>query len=106
MTEFDVIADLTEVDFLPNSVAVEIYQNIKTILATRKGTVPLDRNFGLDWSFVDQPIAIAQAILSTEVINQVKKYEPRAKVIRVGFQDKTGAADGKLKPKVTIGVNL
>ncbi|MBE0470522.1 MAG: GPW/gp25 family protein [Methyloprofundus sp.] len=106
MTEFEITADFDNVDFSPNTEIKEILQNVKTILATRKGTVPLDRNFGIDWSFVDQPIAVAQATLSAEVIPQIKRYEPRAKVIRVGFENQKGAQEGTLRPRVVIGVNL
>lgn len=105
MDEFEIVADLKNVVFSPVNTTQEIIQNVRTIISTRKGTVPLDRNFGLDWGFVDQPLAVSQAMLSAEVIQQVKKYEPRATVIRVGFDPTSNAADGQLMPVVVIGVN-
>ena len=30
-------------------------QEIRTALATRKGSVPLDRDFGLSWELIDLP---------------------------------------------------
>jgi phage baseplate assembly protein W len=105
MAEFEITADLRNVVFSPSSEIQEIIQNVRTIISTRKGNVPLDRDFGLDWGFVDQPLAVSQAMLSAEVVRQVKKYEPRAVVIRVGFDPSSNAADGQLKPIVVIGVN-
>ena len=105
MTEFEVTADLKNVVFSPISEIQGIIQNVRTIIATRKGSVPLDRDFGLGWGFVDQPIATSQAILSAEIVRQVRAYEPRARVIRVIFDPTSNAADGQSKPVVVIGVN-
>lgn len=93
------------VNFAPDSELAEVIQNVQTILATQKGTVPLDRNFGLDWSFVDKPLPVAQASMSSQAVEQINKYEPRAKVISIGFDENALAAlDGKLIPRVVIGV--
>lgn len=105
MTEFEVTPTEVSVNFSPSSELEEILQNVRTIIGTRKGTVPLDRDFGLDWSFVDKPINVAQALVSAEVAKQVRKHEPRARIISISLvEDLTGASDGKLIPKVTIGV--
>ena len=105
MTEFEVTPTEVSVNFLPSSELEEILQNVRTIIGTRKGTVPLDRDCGLDWSFVDKPINVAQALVSAEVAKQVRKYEPRARIISISLvEDLTGALDGKMIPKVTIGV--
>lgn len=105
MTEFEVTPTEVSVNFSPSSELEEILQNVRTIIGTRKGTVPLDRDFGLDWSFVDKPINVAQALVSAEVAKQVRKYEPRARIISISLvEDLAGALDGKMIPKVTIGV--
>lgn len=108
MTEVSVVADKTGliVDFFPASTLEEIMQNVKTIMATPKGTVPLDRNFGLDWSFIDKPLQLAQALMSSQAVEQINKYEPRAKIVSIGFDKNALAAlDGKMIPRVVIGVN-
>jgi len=79
----------------------EILQNIKTILTTPMGTVPFDREFGVDWSLLDLPIREARAKLTVEYIDKVKKYEPRARVKQVDFEANT---EGVLKPKVVIDI--
>ena len=51
MTEYEITADASSINFAPASTTAEIIQNVRTILATRKGDVPLDREFGLSWDF-------------------------------------------------------
>ncbi|MAY72082.1 MAG: hypothetical protein CME82_11585 [Halomonas sp.] len=105
MTEFEVIPTQESVNFLPASEIEEILQNVRTIIGTRKGSVPLDRDFGLDWAFVDKTINVAQALVSAEVTKQIRRYEPRARIISISLvEDLTGVLDGKMIPKVTIGV--
>ncbi len=85
--------------------AAEIIQNVKTILSTIKGTVPLDRAFGVDWFFVDMPTPAAQAAFTAEIVTEIEKQEPRVKVIRVLWAaDPLAAMDGKLLPTVQIKI--
>lgn len=104
MTEYLVTADPSAVDFFPSSAVAEVLQNVRMILATQKGTVPLDRNFGLSWDAVSAPPAVARARITTEVIQQINRYEPRAKVIKIQFET-SNAVEGQLRPRVVIGVN-
>ena len=90
-------------DFSPDSTVKEILQNVRMILSTRVGTVPLDRDFGVSWDMVDQPIGVAKLMIQAQVIEAVQQYEPRAKVTRGAFDD-TGAIDGQLRPTVTVSI--
>lgn len=103
MTEFDITTDPLQIIFAPASVEQEVLQNVRTILTTRRGTVPLDRGFGLDWGFIDKPLAVAQAEFAAEITQQIRRYEPRAKLISIelGPSDKM---EGQLKPRITVGV--
>lgn len=80
----------------------EIYQNIRTILLTRKGTVPLDRQFGLDADILDTATPRTRALLSAEVSAAVATYEPRARVESVEFAAR-GTGD-VLQPTVRISI--
>ncbi len=80
----------------------EILQNIQVILTTPAGTVPFDRDFGIDMSVLDSPIGVAKAKLTVEYIKKIKKYEPRAEVKKVSFT--TDAISGLLVPKVVVGL--
>lgn len=104
MSQYEITASPTSINFSPASTEEEIIQNVATIINTRKGTVPLDREFGLSWDALSAPPSTAKAILTAEVIKQIQKYEPRAKVIKITF-DKSQAIEGQLIPRVTIGVN-
>lgn len=106
MIELDLMQLGPGVDFAPGSETAEVIQNVKTILGTRKGSVPLDREFGLDWTFLDRPIPVAQAMLSTEVIQQLRRYEPRASVLAITIGEEAGSADGITRPRVKFEVNL
>ena len=78
-------------------------QNVRTILLTKKFSVPLDREFGLDFSVLDMPLPKAQAALRVEIIEALRRYEPRAVIKEVGFDGE--AVDGSLVSKVRVSVN-
>ena len=42
-------------------------QEIRTALATRKGSVPLDRDFGLSWELIDLPLPESRPLLVAEI---------------------------------------
>ena len=93
------------VDFAPSTEVREILQNIRTVLSTRKGSVPLDRDFGLTWGHVDKPIQTAQMLMRSEIVDVIERYEPRAKVVSIEFDENLdGVMDGLLKPRVTVSI--
>ena len=93
----------TAVDFAPETEAVEILQNVRTILSTRIGTVPLHRDFGISWDHIDKPYPVAKQLMMVEVIEAIEKFEPRAKVESVEFDESTESAmEGLLKPRVIV----
>ena len=104
MAKYRVGQQSNHVDFSPEGV-MEILQNVRTILATRKVSVPLDRDFGISWDNVDQSLPAAKMLMRSEVIDAIERYEPRAKVTSVDFaEDVEGAMDGVLKPIVTVQI--
>ena len=78
----------------------EIFQNIKYIITTEYFSCPLDREFGLDYSLVDKPMHIAEAILSQEVCMKISMYEPRAQFREITFVREEMI--GKLSPTVKV----
>lgn len=102
MAQYDITSvRKKDIDFAPATEAEEILQNIQTILATLAGSVPLDREFGVE-GYVDQPMAKAQAMMASDILIKIKRYEPRAAVTSITF---TQEADGVLKPKVQVKIN-
>ena len=63
----------------------KIILQLQTLFSTPVGSVALDRDFGLDMSFIDMPIPTAQALLSAEVINKIAKYIPEVQAIEINF---------------------
>ena len=96
----DITAELGGVDFAPSSLFLEIIQNIKTILTTTIYSVPLDRELGLNISMLDTPIQVAQAKLTAEIMDKIKRFEPRVKVTKVLYQG--DGLEGTLRPTVRV----
>lgn len=89
------------IDIAPKNDVNEIVQNVRTILATTKGTIPLDREFGIDGSVIDMPTMQAQAYLTNEIFQAIRRYEPRVSIDNITFD---GEISGKLIPKVVITI--
>lgn len=95
----------TKINFAPQTEAEEIQQNIRTIISTRKGTVPLNRDFGLSYSWLDKPYLVAMTLMMAEVIEAIEEYEPRAKVRDVQFDNsESDVMQGKLNPRVIYSI--
>lgn len=78
----------------------EIYQNLNVLYTTPEGTVPFDREFGINTDILDNPLPIAKGLLIAEYINKTRKYEPRAKVKKVDFEYR----EETIVPKVVIEI--
>lgn len=101
--EYEVTATLGEIDFAPSDDLAEILQNVRTILSTPKYSVPLNREFGANVTMLDDPLPIAEAKLSTEIIEAVQRWEPRVSVTQVTFEGE--GQEGILRPKVRVVLN-
>lgn len=100
-----IVSMLDGVNFAPATEVEEILQNVRTILSTRVGTVPLDRSLGVSWEMIDQPLPIAKMELIQAVIEAIDTYEPRARVESVDFEESTeDAMQGILRPRVIVSL--
>jgi len=81
-----------------------VLQNIAMILSTRKGSVPLYRDFGLPMDFVDKPVQAARVMMIAAVREAVEEWEPRATVLGVTF-DQGAEQAGKLVPVVEVEID-
>ncbi|MBQ9628877.1 MAG: GPW/gp25 family protein, partial [Synergistaceae bacterium] len=91
--ELDVSLMPEEINFAPANVIEEVVQNVRTICTTSKYSVPMDRLFGVDAVMLDRPTPRAMAAMQAEIVQAIRKYEPRCKVKRVSFD---GDLDGRL----------
>ncbi len=93
------------VSFSPETVAEEVVQNVRTIIATRVGTVPLDRAFGTEFDMLDRPLPVAMQLARAAFCAAVQRFEPRAVVEEIGWDpDYADAEDGILHPVLTIAL--
>ena len=83
---------------------LEVIQNVRTILTTRKGTQPLDRDFGISFDFLDSPVLKTRALAEQECFMALRKYEPRAVLKQVRWE--TDLLLGKFWPEVLVQVVL
>lgn len=89
--EFNVRGTMTEQE--------DILRCLRTLIMTPAGTVPLDRDFGIDNSLLGYPVDVAQNLLAVEIIQKVMKYEPRASVLEIELEPTT---EGLITAKVVI----
>lgn len=82
--------------------AEEIIQNVAFLLSTYQMSCPLDREFG--WiPDLDGPIQRAQQINIARIIEAIHKFEPRAIVESVRYEQSSDDAQrGLLKPIVKV----
>ena len=99
---YEVTTDYKPLNMLARGVE-EILQNIAIILSSPKGSVTLDRNFGIDMSALDLPLEMAENICTAQIIEAIQDYEPRVKVTKVTYEK--DHLTGSLKPKVMVVMN-
>ena len=104
-----------KINLAPETVLDEVLQNIAVIISTVKGTVPLYRDFGISSGFVDKPSTVAESLITAEVFDAIEKYEPRAEVLEVTFENETkddgsrlqdgSRLHGRLFPRLEVKIN-
>lgn len=76
----------------------DIKNCLEMLLSIREGAQPLARGLGIDFdNIVGYPCDVARNILSLEIIEKVKTYEPRVEVESIDF---SGNEDGQLIPEI------
>ena len=80
-----------------------ILEKCEFLLTLIKGTIPMNRDIGIDPGIVSQPLYIAQQMYTMSAIETIEKYETRAIVEEVQFETTAGA--GNMIPKVRLIYN-
>lgn len=93
---------LPPINFAPATVVEEVVQNVRCIMATPKFSVPLDRDLGLDPSYLDMPIEMAKAKYASELVLAIARKEPRAAVTDIKWE---AAIVGTLTAKVKVNID-
>lgn len=92
------------INFAPRVVAEEVLQNVRTLLMTGKYSVPLHRELGIDLALLDKPAPEAMARLRVHIVQEVERFEPRARITAVDFKPYEGAADGRFYPILQVEI--
>lgn len=95
-------ADDYTLSFEQSDEVKSVEQNIALLLNTKRGTVPMHREFGLAMEFVDKPIDVAETIAFSEISEAIERFEPRATLVDVTFEKTT---DGKMAMVVEVSIN-
>lgn len=74
-------AEPFEYTLAENDTVRSILQNVHLILTTRRGTVPVYREFGIPMRFLDRPSTLAKSVATVEIMEAIERYEPRAKFV-------------------------
>ena len=96
--------DLTAIHLNEPDAVNSVLQNIAIILSTRKGSVPLFREFGINMDFLDKPMPVAKVMMISEVREAIERWNPRATVLEVSFQEEI-TSPGTLIPTVEVEIN-
>lgn len=100
-----VVTTESRLNLAPVNELEEIGQNVATILKTIKGSVPLDRDFGVNFSPIDAPSNQALMLWKVEIIEAIERDEPRARVLKIEFdKNKSNGMEGQLTPVVTLEI--
>lgn len=81
----------------------DILDKCEFLLTLIKGTIPMNRDIGIDPGIISQPAYIAQQMYTMGAIELIEKYETRASVEEVQFEVSGGA--GNMVPKVGLIYN-
>ena len=97
--------DTTRINWFPGTVIEEILQNVTVLLTTVVGSVPLDRELGINATFIDDPLPRGMMQATIFAIETLREYEPRVDVQEIDFAPNPEAAlDGKLYPRVVVRI--
>ena len=94
-------ADKYSLSLQQDSKVFSVLQNIALLLNTKRGTVPMYRDFGLPMEFVDKPIDVAENMAYVEISDALEGFEPRAKLEDVYFEK---TANGKMSITVEVSI--
>ncbi len=96
--EFAVVADNAPAIIGAKGLA-DVMQCIRYIVRTTVFSVPLDRSFAQDGSYIDAPIPRAAAARMAALTEAIERREPRVLVTSIRFAPRSDdAMDGRLFP--------
>lgn len=84
-----------------NDPVKSVLQNIRLIVATKKGTVPMYRDFGTEQAYLDKPPAVAETLAAADIREAIKTHEPRATLVDLRMEcNQTGESTITLEVEI------
>ena len=77
----------------------ELDRQLALLLSTVEGSMPLDREFGVNMDYIDKPIEVAKSLYAAEVTKKILKFIDKVRVEEITWQ---WTENGTLRPKVAI----
>lgn len=68
------------------------FRALENLYSLRRGSLPMNRGMGLDWSVLDDAGADAQSRFTVDVMEQTDKYMPEFRARGVEFPEAEGGA--------------
>lgn len=78
----------------------DIIKNLSFLFGTRTDTYPINRDFGIDSDILDQPLAVAETMLTVEYHAKVEQFEPRVEILDVTFS--VNPDNGAVTPHIKV----
>lgn len=69
----------------------ELRRTLTALFATRAGSLPGDREFGISWECLDELPDVAENLFYLEALKKVEKYEPRVEIADIVFEHEEGS---------------
>lgn len=79
MGNFEIILEESELQ-------EELLRTLTNLFATRAGSQPADRDFGISWDCLDEPPEVAESLFYLEALKKVETYEPRVEISSMDFE--------------------
>lgn len=93
--------DPMDLSLIDDDAVVIALQSVHAVINTRKGSVPMNRDYGLSQEFLDQPLNVAMPMIVADVKESVEDNVPGVEVsdVIVEYTD-----DGRLSVSVEVEV--
>ena len=80
-----------------------ILQNVRVILTTLAGDLPLDRAFAGPGEYIDRPVNAVRRRELAAWVEAIERHEPRVKVTQIRFETRReDALDGRVYPVAVL----
>lgn len=90
-----------KLEFFPLTWLDKTVEEVRIVLNTPIGSVPYNRDFGMDMSFLHLPINLAKSAYATAAAEAIERFVPSLRVNQVIFPDDSDGANG-LNPIIEV----